>query len=227
MLKRRLQKTADGSYTLYLPEMDEHYHSVNGAVQESEYVFLRMGLDGWLEQFNSTLPCLRILEFGLGTGLNALLTWRAAVQNGLHVSYYTIEKYPLELNVVSALAYGAKIWPDNQSCDLQLHEAVWNQDVFLSEQFLLHKIKGDFHDVDWPDHVDLVYFDAFAPDKQPGIWKEELFRRLFRRMNPGGILTTYCAKGAVRRMMQAVGFTVERLPGPPGKREMLRAWKEK
>lgn len=224
--KRELQQTADGSFTLFVPELDEHYHSVNGAVQESEYVFLQTGLDYFLRSSGESSEALRILEFGFGTGLNALLTWKHVVQaHLLNVEYFSIEKYPLPVDMAMKLQYGNNVWPENASCDLLLHEAAWDEDVRLSERFVLHKIRGDFRQVDFPEGIDLVFFDAFAPDKQSGIWEEDLFCRIYAKMKLGGVLTTYCAKGVVRRMLQAAGFVVERLPGPPGKREMLRATK--
>lgn len=223
--KRELQQTADGSFTLFVPELDEHYHSVNGAVQEAEHVFLQTGLEYFLHSSRST-SALRILEFGFGTGLNTLLTWKRIEQTHLlDVAYFSVEKYPLTVDMAMKLQYGKNIWPENASCDLLLHEAEWDKDIRLSEHFVLHKINGDFREVDFPKQIDLVFFDAFAPDKQSGVWEEDLFCRIYAIMKPGGVLTTYCAKGAVRRMLQAAGFFVERLPGPPGKREMLRATK--
>ncbi len=222
-----LQQTADGSYTLFIPEMDEHYHSVNGAVQESEYVFIQKGFDFRLCQGSCFPSGMRVLEFGFGTGLNALITWKHATEKSLcSIQYYTIEKYPLDTNVALKLQYGHQVWPEEEDGFSRLHDASWDKDVMLSDRFLLHKIYGDFRQVVLPEHIDLVYFDAFAPDKQQGIWEEDLFQRIYSVMNPGGVLTTYCAKGTVRRIMQKVGFIVERLPGPPGKREMLRAVKK-
>ena len=232
-IKRELQLTADGSHTLFIPEMDEHYHSVNGAVQESRHVFIEAGLHH-LERKE-----IVVLEIGFGTGLNALLTLEAAEQEKRPVHYTGIELYPLTWEEVDALGYS-----DNPLFK-QLHTAPWEEDVKISPYFTLRKIQADAnsdkvlvisdkHDTTHSSLItntlslnpDLVYFDAFAPEKQPEMWNEQLFHSLYVSMNTGGILTTYCAKGVIRRMLQAVGFLVERLPGPPGgKREILRATK--
>ena len=212
-------KTADGSHTLFVPEMDEHYHSVNGAVQESRHVFLRAGFDR-MEQ-----TAFHILEFGFGTGLNALLTLLEAEQNAKNVLYTSVEKYPLPSDIVEQLNYGELLSSEASDVFGKLHRAAWDTDAVISPSFTLHKMLGDYENCVWKDGVDLVYFDAFAPDKQPEVWTQQLFDRIYASMNPGGVMVTYCAKGAVRRMWQAAGFTVERLPGPPGKREMLRGTK--
>lgn len=217
MMKRTIEKTADGSCTLFVPEMEEHYHSVNGALQESRHVFFQAG---W-EELDRTR--YRILEFGFGTGLNALLAVSRSECEGVEVTYYTIEKFPLSADLWQQLHYeslpveGAGRWFSG------LHESPWDENVSLTSRFILHKILGDFHEVSFPEQIDLVFFDAFAPDKQPEVWSQQLFDRIFRVMAPGGVLVTYCAKGVVRRMLQQAGFVVERIPGPPGKREMLRA----
>lgn len=216
MLERKLEMTADGSHTLFVPAMDEHYHSVNGAVQESLHVFIEAGLR------RIGKPEVRILEIGFGTGLNAFLTLRERQQAGIRaVTYYSVERYPLERAVTDALNYGARVWPERQELFAALHAAPWNAPAEIAEGFVLHKIEGDARDCELPADIDLVYFDAFAPDKQPEMWTPELFRRLAARMAPGGILVTYCAKGEVRRGFVAAGFQMERLPGPPGKRHIL------
>lgn len=218
-IKRELQQTADGSHTLFIPEMDEHYHSVNGAVQESRHVFIEAGMHRFGKK-DAT-----IWEIGFGTGLNAFLTLLDAEENGRSVNYYSIELYPLGIEVVQSLNYGDVICPERKGLFRALHEAAWNQSVKISDCFTLHKIQGDSNTCDMPEGIDLVYFDAFAPDKQPEMWNQEIFDKLYAHMSVGGILTTYCAKGVVRRMMQKAGYSVERIPGPPGKREMLRAMK--
>lgn len=216
-MKRIVEMTADGSCTLFVPEMDEHYHSVNGALQESRHVFFQAGWDCLSRRR------LRILEFGFGTGLNALLSVSRAVHDAAEVTYYSIEKYPLTVDLWRQLHYdrldieGADRW------FASLHECPWDEEVMLNPHFRLHKIKGDFNETPFPGEIDLVFFDAFAPDKQPEVWSQALFDRIFQAMSSGGVLVTYCAKGVVRRMLQQAGFRVERIPGPPGKREMLRA----
>lgn len=218
-MKRIIERTDDGSATLYVPELNEHYHSVKGARTESQHIFVDMGLKA------SAAPHPRILEIGFGTGLNALLTLKAAEAAQRPVSYTGIELYPLDWEEVDALGYS-----DNPLFG-KLHDAPWEVEVEISPCFTLKKIQGAAEEelsVIGNSRISFsnVYFDAFAPEKQPEMWSESMFRLLYAVMESGGILTTYCAKGAVRRMLQAVGFGVERLPGPPGgKREILRATK--
>ncbi len=216
-----LEPTADGSNTLFVPELDEHYHSVKGALTESQHIFIQMGLN------HSQAESPHVLEIGFGTGLNAFLTLLEAEKQQRKVCFTSIERYPLKEDIVRKLGYPEIIAPEKSEKFYALHTAPWNQSVEISSYFTLHKIEGDFTHFDFQSHYDVVYFDAFAPEKQPEMWSQPLFDRLYQQMNPGGILTTYCAKGVVRRMLQAAGFTVERLPGPPGgKREILRASKE-
>ena len=216
-MKRIIEKTEDGSATLYVPELDEHYHSVKGAWTESDHIFLKMGL----RESHAKAP--NVLEIGFGTGLNALLTQIEAEEQQRDIVYSGIELYPLDWETVDALHY-----TDNPMYE-KLHRAPWDEDVQLSPHFTLRKIKADFTNFDYTKlpPADVVYFDAFAPDKQPEVWTGSLFEALFTHMASEGILTTYCAKGVVRRMLQHTGFKVERIPGPPGgKREILRARKE-
>lgn len=217
----KLEQTADGSYTLYVPELDEHYHSVKGALTESQHIFIDMGLK------HSTVQAPRILEIGLGTGLNCILSLMAAEEIRKKVYYTGIERYPLTMETVTKLDYPSLIGQERASDYFAIHEAPWGKDTELSHWFTLHKIEGDFTRYVFEKGYDIIYFDAFAPEKQPEMWEQSLFDNLYQVLNEGGILTTYCAKGVVRRMLQAAGFIVERLPGPPGgKREILRATKK-
>ncbi|MDR1121574.1 MAG: tRNA (5-methylaminomethyl-2-thiouridine)(34)-methyltransferase MnmD [Dysgonamonadaceae bacterium] len=209
-----LELTADGSHTLYIPSMDEHYHSVNGAIQESVHVYIEAGLN----QCNK--PHVNVLEFGFGTGLNVLLTFREAQRRQFSVSYTALEKYPLPETLTGCLNYGRAL--NLPEVFEQLHTSVWNEPVEITPFFSLQKIETDFLHYNFPACSDVVFYDAFAPDKQPEAWSQTLFDKIRERMYPHGILTTYCAKGNVRRMLQHAGFVVERIPGPPGKREMLR-----
>ena len=218
-MKRELQETADGSHTLFIPEMDEHYHSVNGAVQESRHVFIEAGLH------RQEKKDITVFEVGFGTGLNAYLTLLDAENEDRSVDYFSVELYPLDPALVRALNYGDMICPEKKMLFTALHSAAWNEPVKITDHFTLHKIQGDNNSCTLPEDMDLIYFDAFAPDKQPEMWSQEIFDRLYAHTSEGGILTTYCAKGVVRRMMQKAGYSVERIPGPPGKREMLRAIK--
>lgn len=215
-----LEQTADGSYTLYVPELDEHYHSVKGALTESQHIFIEMGLK------HSPTPEPRILEIGLGTGLNAFLTLLAAEEMQRKVHYTGIERYPLAEETLRQLDYPGIIGKKHEEDYYAIHQAPWEKETNLSPWFTLHKIEGDFTRHTFQKGYDIIYFDAFAPEKQPEMWEQSLFNTLYNVLNEGGILTTYCAKGVVRRMLQTAGFTVERLPGPPGgKREILRATK--
>lgn len=216
----KLEQTADGSYTLYVPELDEHYHSVKGALTESQHIFIDMGLK------HSSAPSPRILEIGLGTGLNCFLTLLNAEEDKRHVHYTSIERFPLSMDVIQTLDYPSIIGRGHHADYLAIHQAPWEEDTNLSPWFTLHKIEGDFTNYTFEKGYDIIYFDAFAPEKQPEMWEQSLFNSLYQILNEGGILTTYCAKGIVRRMLQSAGFIVERLAGPPGgKREILRATK--
>ena len=216
----KLEQTADGSYTLYVPELDEHYHSVKGALTESQHIFIDMGLK------HSPVPAPHILEIGLGTGLNCFLTLLAAEETKRHVHYTGIERYPLSEEIIRQLDYPSLINRGHTEEYFAIHQSSWEEDKVLSPWFTLRKQEGDFTNYTFDKGYDIIYFDAFAPEKQPEMWNQSLFDGLYRILNEGGILTTYCAKGVVRRMLQAAGFMVERLPGPPGgKREILRATK--
>jgi tRNA U34 5-methylaminomethyl-2-thiouridine-forming methyltransferase MnmC len=208
-----IETTADGSPTLFVPELNEHYHSTNGAVQESKHVYIEAGFNYCSKQE------IQVLEFGFGTGLNALLTAMEAKKRKIDVYYTGLEKFPLPQEIITQLHY-----PETDEALFQaIHQAEWNIPVRINPFFNLHKIQTSFSDFDFSGSYDVVYYDAFAPGKQPEVWSQELFDKVFSSINMDGILTTYCAKGSVRRMLQQAGFTVERIPGPPGKREMLRA----
>ncbi|MDR2389392.1 MAG: tRNA (5-methylaminomethyl-2-thiouridine)(34)-methyltransferase MnmD [Tannerellaceae bacterium] len=213
-----IRPTHDGSHTLFLPRMNECYHSRYGAIQESRHVFIRAGFLGVAKDR------VRILEIGFGTGLNALLTLLEAEKRPIpRIEYHGVEPCPLPSEITDALNYEALLCPERKGIFAALHRVAWDRPTEFTPRFLLHKIKGDSRCCTLPRDVDLVYFDAFAPEKQPRMWTLEIFRRLRRCMAPGGILTTYCAKGEVRRTMEKAGYSLERIPGPPGKREMLRA----
>jgi tRNA U34 5-methylaminomethyl-2-thiouridine-forming methyltransferase MnmC len=208
-----LTVTADGSHTLFVPELDEHYHSVNGAIQESQHVYIDAGFN------QSTKKEIKVLEMGFGTGLNALLTLLEAEKREIKVVYTALEKYPLPDSITCNLNYSQL----NEDLFHKIHQAEWEKFVRITPFFSLHKVQTGFSEFDFPDTYDVVYYDAFAPDKQPEVWSQSLFDKIYAQMNEKGILTTYCAKGNIRRMMQHAGFRIERIPGPTGKREMLRA----
>jgi tRNA U34 5-methylaminomethyl-2-thiouridine-forming methyltransferase MnmC len=218
---RELIITADGSHSLFVPALNEHYHSVHGAIQESLHVFMRMGFD----EAQKHRQALRILEIGFGTGLNAWLTLLAAGNAKVH--YTSLEAYPVDPQQATQLNYASHEGAQGDAALFaQMHEAAWNEAVPLTAGFTLQKMHCTLHAfVPEPGAFDLIYFDAFAPRVQPELWTQEVFEKMYFALATGAILTTYCAKGQVRRNIQAAGFMVERLQGPPGKREMLRGRK--
>lgn len=215
--------TEDGSHSLFVPHLDEHYHSTHGAIQESHHVYITTGLNA------CQLQQLNVLEIGFGTGLNAFLTLLESEKTNKQIHYTSIELYPLDLESAKQLNYAQQI-TDNAKAPLflALHKAPWNEDIEITPKFILQKIDFDFSTPKSfkPSTLfDVIYFDAFAPEKQPEMWTQAIFNKLFALCNQNAVITTYCAKGVVRRMLQSAGFTVERLPGPPGKREILRGRK--
>jgi len=220
-MNRQLILTEDGSHSLYVPELDEQYHSIHGAIQESEHVFIQSGLALCQKEE------INILELGFGTGLNALLALIYADKNNRKITCISSEKYPLTASEYELLNYANKIDPFYNEAFMQLHKCRWNKEEYIGEQFSLLKINGDFRAIELAPLplFDLVFFDAFAPNKQPDLWNEDVYSKIYNHCNSGAIFVTYCAKGIVRRGLQQVGFKVERIPGPPGKKEMLRAIK--
>lgn len=212
-------KTADQSNTLYVPDLDETYHSRNGALQESQYVFIEQGLCLKAESSSS----IRILEVGFGTGLNALLTLLTNRDLNLQIVYHALETHPVPDGIVTQLNYTNLAPNADPQIFHQLHQAKWDAPVAVNSDFTLHKHLCSLLDFKSEMQFDLVYFDAFAPDKQPELWSLEVFQQLYSWMNPGGILVTYSAKGDVKRNLRSAGFRVERLPGPLMKRHMVRA----
>jgi tRNA U34 5-methylaminomethyl-2-thiouridine-forming methyltransferase MnmC len=227
--KVEVRTTADGSATLYVPALDEHYHSRHGARQESEHVFIEAGLLPLLEAGRGG-PCARplhLLEVGLGTGLNALLTLSRAQTAGAAVAYDALETVPLPPEVVDELAgKWAADSPETVPLLEGLHAAPWAETVPLAPHFFLTKLPEALEVAQLPaDYYDLIYFDAFAPEKQPELWTEAIFAQLYAAAAPGAVLVSYCAQGQFRRNLRAAGWLTEKLPGPPGKREMTRARK--
>lgn len=220
-VKRKIELTADGSHTLFVPAIDEHYHSINGAIQESTHIFINAGLH------ECPKKQINILEIGFGTGLNAFLTLLDVQNTGKTIHYTTLEAYPLPEDITIQLNYPEQTAPDKAYLYHRMHEVDWDKEIEIIRGFSIIKLEADFTSFDFGNikDIDIIYFDAFAPEKQPSMWSQELFDKLYLTMNTGGILVTYCAKGTVRRMLQQSGFITERLPGPPGKREMLRGRK--
>ena len=216
-----VQHTDDGSATLFVPALDEHYHSVKGAYTEALHIYRDCAYLHAAEHHASERP-LRLLEIGFGTGLNAAVTAMATTaQRPVH--YITLEKYPVEPALVERLGYEELV---DASLFTAIHAAPWGQPIGITPHFTLEKRCCDLLTTELPKDIDVVYFDAFAPEKQPEMWGEGVFARIYQAMRQGGVLTTYCAKGCIRRLLQATGFEVERLAGPVGgKREILRAVK--
>lgn len=221
-MKRELLKTGDGSTTIHLPDINEQYHSKHGAIQESKHVFLAKGLS----YIASRISEIDILEIGFGTGLNALLTFFESKKTNLKINYTAVEAYPVIVSEWSALNYGELInREEGRKIFEQMHSVAWEQPNSISENFRIYKQEKKFEDIVDINTYDLIYFDAFGARVQPELWTETIFEIMYKAMKKGGVLVTYSAKGSARRAMQAVGFEVERLEGPPGKREMLRATK--
>jgi tRNA U34 5-methylaminomethyl-2-thiouridine-forming methyltransferase MnmC len=220
-VERQIITTADGSKTIFLPEWNEHYHSSHGALQEAQHVFIQHGLHLLTSDY------ITVLEMGFGTGLNALLTFFSSEKRNQYVHYIGIEAFPPSEEEVAAMDY-AKFASDPTSEDIyqQMHATSWDKPAPISEHFVLEKQLCDLHSASVAaETVDVVYFDAFGPRVQPELWTTDVFQRVYDWLVPGGILVTYCAKGQVKRDLKSVGFLVEALPGPPGKREMTRARK--
>lgn len=225
-MQRTIIKTADGSHSLYVEELNEHYHSVHGAIQESKHVFIQAGLMEFIQHKAITDP-LNILEIGLGTGLNALLTLIESDRFNLSIHYTAIEAYPLEKRLTEQLNYIELINAhDYRAFFEQIHCCEWNRFIKLTDRFDLYKMHTALENAVLESTFHLVYFDAFGPRIQPEMWTEEVLKKMFTVIKPGGCIVTYCAKGKVKRILKKVGFIVEALPGPPGKREMVRAWKQ-
>lgn len=218
-MNRKLVRTGDGSHTLFVPELGEHYHSIHGAVQESEHIYIRSGF------LYSEKDPVRVLEYGMGTGLNVLLTYIHASRTGRKVHYHTVEKYPVTSAEKNLLNLSELSGCDDPAIFDRIHGCAWNAEVKLSDNFSLYKEQADFRLAAPGSGYDVIYFDAFAPEAQPDLWSAEMFTRVFALAAPGAVLTTYSARGQVRRHLNAAGFTTEKLPGPPGKREITRAVK--
>ncbi|MBO4581921.1 MAG: tRNA (5-methylaminomethyl-2-thiouridine)(34)-methyltransferase MnmD [Bacteroidales bacterium] len=221
-MQRSIIVTEDGSHSLYVPQFRQSYHSVHGALQESEHIFIQAGLAC---EHISSYPCLNIFEAGFGTGLNALLTWYHAQQQ--IINYHAIELYPLQEQEYGLLNY-AQMLPcrESQQIFLRMHQAAWGEWQAITPCFNLYKSQTDLQEASLSENrFHLVYFDAFSPGEQPELWTEKIFAMLYNAMIPQGVLVTYSTMGVVKRALKSVGFVIEKLPGPKGKREILRAFK--
>lgn len=222
-MKRSIITTSDGSKTIQIEGWNEQYHSIHGALQEAKHVYINAGLKTFLER-QPKQNALTLLEIGFGTGLNALLTALESLNISQEICYHGIEAYPVEAEELQALGYDTLIGSD-PSIFQNIHNCSWHENHKILPHFSIVKRQAFFSDIAEVNAFDVIYFDAFGPRVQPDLWIESIFKKMYEALRPNGLLVTYCAKGSVRRCMQAVGFEVERLPGPPGKREMLRAIK--
>jgi len=211
--------TSDFSSSVYSENFDALYHSKHGAIQESKHVFLSMGYDFFIKE--TCQQSIKILEIGFGTGLNAFLTLLESDKRNVFCDFTTLEAYPISQKIQNQLNYGEKL--GEKQLFQRIHSIEWGHATPLTSRFKLLKIKTLFEKYQSDEIFDVIYFDAFAPNTQEHLWEEEMMKKMFSVTKNGSILVTYCAKGKVRRTLEHVGFKVDRIPGPPGKREMIRA----
>lgn len=216
----RIFVTSDGSHSMFSNEHGVSYHSKHGAIQETQHVFI----DAAYHFKSSNQTDLSILEIGFGTGLNAFMTWLETEKTNHQIQYTAIEAFPISMEEATQLNYANALQQDSSKF-LKLHESPWEETISLSPNFLFTKNKRKFEELNFQNEFDIIYFDAFAPNAQPELWEEPILQKMFDALKTNGVLTTYCAKGVVKRTLKAVGFTIEAIPGPPGKREMTRALK--
>ena len=219
-MKREIIITDDGSTTIRIPEWDENYHSTHGAIQEAKHVFIKNGLDLFQSQ-----DSISILEIGFGTGLNAFITFLETV-NKEKVNYVGVEAYPISQEEIAQMNYVSELDSEMyQEIFDKMHSCDWEKQETISENFHLTKRKQFFQDIEDKNQFDLIYFDAFGFPLQPELWSEVIFKKMYDALLPKGTLVTYACRSSIKNAMLSVGFSIEKLPGAPGKREMLRATK--
>jgi len=222
--KRNIRLTEDGSHTISVPAKNITYHSIHGALQESMHVFIDCGLRYFMSNSSEDRGNIHVFEMGLGTGLNALLTWNEALSLKQKIVYHAVELYPLTETEIQSLNYDELIL--NKSIRLSaIHDTPWNELVELDNYFSFIKTKQDMQNFATSEKFNIIYFDAFDPNTQPELWTEIIFKKMFSMLYANGILVTYCSKSAVQKAMISAGFTIAKLKGPPGKREIIRATK--
>ncbi len=221
-MTKQILITNDGSYTVAIPEMNVTYHNIHGALQESVHIYIQTGFRFALPFIN--FETISVFEMGFGTGLNAILTLQEAIRLQRKVYYYTTEAFPLSLQEAKLLQQDKLL--NTGHLAMRLHEAAWEQDILINEYFILHKTRQPLLELSLKTPFDIVYFDAFAPTVQPELWTETVFAHIYQHLNKNGVLATYSSKVIVRKAMQAVGFAVEKLAGPKGKAEIVRAMKK-
>ncbi len=218
-MKLKLKLTDDGSHTLYRTDLDENYHSTHGAIQESKHVFIKNGLDYCSTDLRKKK--ISILEVGFGTGLNCFLSFLYAKNNNISIEYSALEINPLSRDVTDQLNYCSN--NDEKGIFDKMHIVDWDKEIKISDYFRLNKIHQSLQECEFQNSFDLVYFDAFGPRVEEKLWKMEWYSKIRKSLNSHGVFVTYCAKGSVRRDLISSHYDVERLKGPPGKREMIRA----
>lgn len=226
-MQRKIITTNDGSTSIHIVEWDEQYHSKHGAIQEAKHVFIESGLAHFLSlETTANTKNISILEIGFGTGLNAFITMLEAEKRNITINYTGVEAFPVSAEEIEQLNYVSILDVENkQSLFSEIHTLPWEEELKITDFFKLKKLKKQFSEIDNINTFDLIYFDAFGPRVQPELWTESLFSLMFKAIKNKGVLVTYCAQGNARRAMQKVGFNIEKIQGPPGKRHMLRASK--
>lgn len=218
-----IQKTKDGSHTLVSKKFGELYHSHNGSIQEAVHIFIQYGLAEFSKEKIS------VFEMGFGSGLNAILSYYYAQKKNIQINYTTIEAFPIDIETSKILNYNQFIKEPNFDKDFnQIHLAAWNKEIKISKYFSINKIENKIENlaIENLKKVDIIFYDAFAPSAQANLWEKEVLTKMFNLLKPEGFLITYCAKGVFKRTLKEIGFRIEALPGPIGKREITRAWKE-
>lgn len=219
-MKREIITTDDGSVTFYLPDMNENYHSRFGAIQEAYHVFIQNGLA--LTKGQS----IAVLEIGFGTGLNCFITYFESLKTGQEIDYTGVEAYPIAADEAAQLNYVSQLGADDkQEVFDKMHTMAWGEKIQLDQKFTLTKRQQFFQDIDDVNLYDLIYFDAFGYPSQPELWSEEIFAKMYAALKSEGILVTYACRTVIKKAMISAGFSVKKVPGPPGKREMLVAFK--
>ncbi|MGC4021485.1 MAG: tRNA (5-methylaminomethyl-2-thiouridine)(34)-methyltransferase MnmD [Cyclobacteriaceae bacterium] len=221
----KIIETKDGSHSLLNEKLNETYHSTHGAIQESIYVFIKNGLEFFLSE--NKIQSVNIFEVGFGTGLNALLTLQFAIEHKIKITYHTIEAFPIPEEIISQLNYSDLISsPDGKIMFQKIHQSVWGETVDINEYFSFKRISDSIQNIKLPStNFEIVFFDAFAPTKQPEMWELSVLEKTTNALKTNGVFVTYCAKGQLKRDLKFLKLKVESLPGPPGKREIVRAVK--
>ncbi len=218
-MKRRIIKTADGSTSIFVEELNEYYHSVHGARSESEHVFIQYGL-AQIKGKNS----IKLLEVGFGTALNALLSCLYAMQNGICIEYHAIEAFPLQKNEIEALQFANN--KEESAIFSKIHQADWNKKQIITDQFIIFKEDKKLQQVNLPlSYYDVIFYDAFSPNVQPEMWTAKILQKITAAMQKNGVFTTYCVKGEIKRILKSQGLEIIKQIGPKGKREILNAIK--